>query len=403
MFEMHVVLRWCVAAAGMAGSCLLPPAAARAQAASTAASAPAQAVSRQRGTVKAISGSTLTLTTDDGHEMAVAVTPNAKILQLAPGSTDLKSAQPIALEDVTVADRVLVIGAAGSDGSSFQAGRVILMKSTDIAAKHAREEADWQRRGSGGIVTAVDAATGTISISARARTIAVKTTASTIYRRYAGDSVKFEDAKLGTLAQIEPGDQVRVRGTRSADGGSLDADEIVSGRFENLSGTLTAVDASAGTVTLRDLATKKPMTVTLTANSAIHVLPPEAAAAALGAGARSPGSDSGSAGRPATQPGSSASTTPAGSAPTREGTHRSGGDFSLIVARLPQVSISDLHTGDAVLIVATPASSGSSTVTAITLVSGVQSLLSAAQGSAPAVTLSPWSLGQNGAEGAGAQ
>ncbi len=363
--------------------------------------APAQAASRQRGTVKAISASTLTLTTDDGREIAVTVTPNAKIMQLAPGSTDLKAAQPITLADVTVADRVLVVGAAGSDGSSFQAGRVILMKSTDIAAQHAREEADWLRRGAGGIVTAVDAASGTVSMSARARTVAVKTTSSTIFRRYAGDSVKFEDAKRGTLDQIQPGDQMRVRGARSGDGGSLEADEIVSGRFENLSGTLTAVDASAGTVMLRDLATKKPVTVTLTANSAIHNLPPSAAAALAGAqsGASESGSRSGTAGTSAATQRSS----DGAAAPGREGARRSGGDLSQMVARLPQIPLTDLHVGDAVLLVATPASPGSSTVTGITLVSGVQSLLSAAQGSAPAVTLSPWSLGQNGAEGAGSQ
>lgn len=331
MTDVHVVLRRCVAAVGLAGALSLSANAALAQAVPPAASAPAQAVFRQRGTVKGMAGSTLTLTTDDGHEMAVTVAPNAKIMQLAPGSTDLKAAQPIALGDVAVGDRVLVVGAAGADGSSFQAGRVILMKSTDIAAQHAREEADWQRHGSGGMVTAVDASSATLSMSARGRVVAVKTTPSTIFRRYAGDSVKFEDAKRGTLEQIQPGDQMRVRGTRSEDGATLAADEIVSGRFENLSGTLTAVDASAGTVTLRDLATKKPVTVSLTAKSAIHRLPPEAAAA-MAAGARPGASGFGqTATSAAAQHGSDGATAPA-SAPARDGAHRPGGDLSQVVA-----------------------------------------------------------------------
>lgn len=340
----------------------------------------------------------MTLTTDDGQQVAVAVTPTAKILQLPPGSTDLKSAQTISLGDVAVGDRVLVIGAAGATAGSFQAGRVILMRSTDIAAQHAREETDWQRRGFGGMVTAKDAATGTITMAARGKTVAVKTTASTVFRRYAGDSVKFEDAKRGTLEQIRPGDQMRVRGSRSADGGSIDAEEIVSGRFENVSGTLTAVDASAGTVSLQDLATKKPVTVSLTANSAIHSLPPGAAAAFAG-GARGGAREAGQAGAtPGQRPASSALPRTDG-----EGAHRvGGGDLSQMVARLPQLSISDLHVGDAVLIVGTPASPDNASVIAITLLSGVQSLLSAAQGNAPAVTLSPWSLGQNGAEAGGA-
>ena len=370
MTDVYVVLRRCVAVTGLTVSVFAG--AAWAQTVPPATSAPAQAAARQRGTVKAISASTLTLTTDDGHEIAVTV---------------------------TVGDRILVVGAAGADATTFQAGRVILMKSTDIAAQHAREEADWQRRGSGGIVTAVDAGTGTISMSVRGRAVAVKTTSTTIFRRYAGDSVKFEDAKRGTLDQIQSGDQMRVRGTRSADGSTLDADEVVSGRFENLSGTLTAVDVSAGTITLNDLATKKPVTVTLTQNSAIHRLPPGAATGFAG-GTRPASSGSGQTGTPAASP-----QPPEGTAtPGHQGARRAGGgDFSQMVARLPQMSVSDLQVGDAVLLVATPASPGSPTVTGITLVSGVQSLLSATQGSAPAVTLSPWSLGQTGIEGSGAQ
>src|SRR5579871_6819277 len=109
--------------------------------------APAAAATRQLGTVKAISGNSVTLATDGGSQVSVSVADGAKILQLAPGSTDLKSAQQIALTDVAVGDRVLVTGKAGDDGG-FTASRVILMKSTDIAEKNAAEKADWQKRGS---------------------------------------------------------------------------------------------------------------------------------------------------------------------------------------------------------------------------------------------------------------
>ena len=34
---------------------------------------------------------------------------------------------------------------------------MILMKSSDIAQKHEAEQADWQKRGTGGMVSAVDA------------------------------------------------------------------------------------------------------------------------------------------------------------------------------------------------------------------------------------------------------
>jgi hypothetical protein len=57
------------------------------------------------------------------------------------------------------------------------------------------------------------------------------------------------------------------------------------------------------------------------------------------------------------------------------------------------VSISDLNKGDAVLLVATQGSSDSGP-TAITLLAGVEPILSAAPGGARASTiLSPWNLG----------
>jgi len=82
--------------------------------AQTPAASPAAA--RQIGTVKAMTGNSLTLTTDAGQEVAVSVADGARILQLAPGSTDLKTAQTITLADIAAGDRVLVSGKAGDGG-----------------------------------------------------------------------------------------------------------------------------------------------------------------------------------------------------------------------------------------------------------------------------------------------
>jgi len=51
---------------------------------------------RQIGTVKSVSGSILTLADAAGQTYTVTVVETARVLQLAPGSTDLKSAQVIA-------------------------------------------------------------------------------------------------------------------------------------------------------------------------------------------------------------------------------------------------------------------------------------------------------------------
>lgn len=365
-----------------------------AQAASSAAAA------RQIGTVKAISGGSLTLAADGGAQVTVSVAEGARVLQLAPGSTDLKSAQQITLGDIAVGDRVLVTGKAGDDGS-LTATRVVLMKSSDIAQKNEAEKTDWQRRGLGGLVSSVNGST--ITISAGAKKIQVETASTTKFRRYGADSVKFEDAKPGTLDQIRPGDQLRVRGNKSEDGSSIQAEEIVSGSFKNLAGTVATLNASGGVLTLKDLATKKTMTVSVTANSDLRKLPPEMAAR-FAARAR---------GRAAGE-GNGGGTPPAGRAPVQAGPEReggaaggaarsAGGDLSQMLSRLPTGSLSDLKPGDAVMIVASEPTPGSVNVTAVTMLSGVEPILAATPNGSAAMTLSPWNMGggAGASEGAG--
>jgi co-chaperonin GroES (HSP10) len=357
------------------------------------AQAPA-AAARQLGTVTTIAGNSLTLKTDAGQIVTVSVAEGVHILQLAPGSTDLKTAQAIALKDIAVGDRVLVNGKAGEDAGSFAASRVILMKSSDIAQKHEAEQADWQKRGTGGIVSAVDAGTGMLTVAVGARKVAVTTSSSTQFRRYAGDSVKFEDAKPGTLAQIQVGDQLRVLGTKSEDGSSIPAEVVVSGSFKNLAGLIASIDAANGTLTLKDLATKKTVTVTITANSNVRTLPPQAAAM-FAARAKS-----GSAGGASPQPAGQSETS--GGGRQGGGGRTAGGDLSQLVSRLPNKTIADLKVGDAVMIVASQPDANSATVTAVTLLSGVEPILAATPG-APSMTLSPWNIGGEAPEGGGGQ
>jgi co-chaperonin GroES (HSP10) len=410
MMEMRSIVR----AASLA-VVLLPFSGAASLEATAVAQAPAAAPARQIGTVKSISGNSLTLATDGGAQVTATVADGARVLQLAPGSTDLKSATQITLGDVAVGDRVLITGKSEDDGS-FAATRVILMKSTDIAQKNETEKQDWQRRGSGGIVSAVNGST--LTVSSGARKIQVETAATTKFRRYAGDSVKFEDAKPGTLPQIQVGDQLRVRGNKSDDGSTIQAEEIVSGSFKNLSGTIATINAAGGTLTLKDLATKKMMTVSVTANSDIRKLPPEmaarfaarqrgegAAGGPAGAGANGAAARPQGAGAPGAAPG--AGPAAAGGPPRGAGMggpgRSAGGDLSQMLSRLPTESLSDLKAGDAVMIVASETAPGSDKVTAVTMLSGVEPILAATPSGSPAMTLSPWSVGGAAPEGGGGQ
>ena len=49
----------------------------------------------------------------------------------------------------------------------------------------------------------------------------------------------------------------------------------MTGSFRNVAGTLNSVDASAGTVNVQDLLSKKAVVVKVTPESQLHKLPPE--------------------------------------------------------------------------------------------------------------------------------
>ena len=312
----------------------------------------------QRGTVKTISGNTLTVATDAGPTVTIAVPDATKIVQEPVGSTDLKAATPSQFSQISVGDRVLAAVRAGDTPGSFTAREVVVMKSADIAQMQAAQQADWKARGAGGIVSAVDPAAGTITIASGAKKLVIDTSSKTVFKRFASDSVKYQDAKPGTLAQIQVKDQLQARGTKSADGLSMQAEEVVSGSFEDLSGQIITVDAAAGKITLKDLGTKKLMTVNVTANSDLRLMPMQAAMRFAaqsngGGGAGTGGADAG-------------------------GMRRSAGaDLSQMIARFPAISLADLHKGDAVMIVASAPAPGASTVTATTVLAGVDPILTA--------------------------
>src|SRR5260370_38415548 len=126
------------------------------------------------------------------------------------------------------------------------------MKHSDVEARQQHDREDWQKRGLGGLVHAVEPASGSITISISGfsgnKTVIVHTSKATVIRRYAPDSVKFDEARLTTLQEIKRGDQVRARGNRSDEGSELTADEMVYGTLRNVLGTISSGDPSADTL-----------------------------------------------------------------------------------------------------------------------------------------------------------
>src|SRR5438309_601455 len=227
---------------------------------------------RAIGTVTSVSGTTITIKTDTGSETTISVPESARVVRTQPGQRDLATATPVEVKDVQVGDRILVQGT--QSGSQVQATRVVVMARGDIAQKQQQEQQAWTR-GAGGIVMAVDPAAQTVTVSSLpGSSMVIHANPQTVIRRYSPTSVKFSDAQTSSLAEIQKGDQLRARGTRSADGKDFTADEIVSGSFRNVAGLITASDATAGTITVNDVLGKRTITLKISGDSQMRKLPP---------------------------------------------------------------------------------------------------------------------------------
>src|SRR5208282_3485399 len=240
-------------------------------------------VTKTVGVIKTIQAGSITISPEAGGEITATLTSTTKILRVTLGEKDLKNATPLQPQDLQPGDRVLVRGPSSPDADShtITALVVIVMTHADVTAKQQHDLEDWQKRGVDGVVTKLDPASGVITISPGRigvnKSIDVHVAQSTVLRRYAPGSVKFDDAKPAPLDQIKVGDQLRARGTRSPDGREVTAEEIVSGTFRNIAGTITAIDAANNSFTVKDLIAKTTVVVKVSADSQMKKLPAEMA------------------------------------------------------------------------------------------------------------------------------
>lgn len=325
----------------------------------------AQTPVRFLGTVTAISGNTLTVKSDTNGIHQVTVPDTAEIKRISPGQKDLSAAETIPFSTLATGDRVRVKLNPEATAGTEEALQIIAMKQTDLALKQQKDREDWQRRGVGGLVKSVDAAAGVIVLSSgsgtTAKTITVRTTKATTLKRYAPTSVRFDDAQVAPIDAIHEGDQLRARGTKNADGTEIAAEDVVSGSFRNIAGTIMSLDTSGATLVVKDLATKKPVTIHVTPDAQMRRLEDRMAQmlAMRLKGSANGGSQGGGGGQWAGRNGGQ------------------GGGFSdpqQLLNRAPVIQLSDLKKGDAVMLVSTE---GTADVTAITLLAGVEPLLEA--------------------------
>ena len=356
------------------------------------------------GTITAINGDTLTIKTDAGDVRQVGVPATAALKRVEPGQKDLSAAATIQLADLATGDRVLVRLDPNATGTDSQAAQIVSIKQADVAQRQQQEREDWQRNGVGGLVKNVDPAGGFIVVTSGAgatmKIVKVHVSSATVLKRYAPASVRYDLAQPAPIDRIQPGDQMRARGQKNADGTELEAKEVVSGSFRNISGTIASLDSAGSTFVVKDLVTKKQYTVHITPDAQMHALPEMMAhtvAARLKGAAPSTGGAAGTGAAGGQQRTSNGQSGGGGQWGSGQGRGQ-GGDMQQLLNHAPAIQFADLKKGEAVMLVST---ADASDVTAITLLTGVEPLLEAPEASRN--LLANWSMGSGGAGEAEAQ
>ena len=201
---------------------------------------------------------------DNTDAVNVKLTPETIFQRVAPGERDLKKAATMNMTDMALGDRVLVSFKPGTS----DALRILVMSATDITKRNEADRLDWTKRGVSGVVTAKTASTLTLKMGA---TVTVDD--KTAYRRYNSDSVKFADATISKLSEVNIGDQLRARGLKSEDGLKVTAEEVVFGTFVTKAGTITAINPETKELTVSEIGTNKSLVIKFTADSQIKKMP----------------------------------------------------------------------------------------------------------------------------------
>lgn len=347
------------------------------------------------GEVKSVSAGKIVLETKDGA-IEVALTDKTQYKRIPPENPILPAAVASSFDEIEVGDKLLVTGAVSEDKKSVPAKAVYLLSKSDIAQRNAKEQEKWRTRGISGQIKVINPQTKEIIVSVRGIagstdvTVTPKDNAKLL--RYAPGSVSYNEAQLSPFNDIKSGDMIRAYGEKSADGTMLKAEEVVTGAFQTIAGTITAINPEKNEVTINNIQTKKDVTITIGKNTVAKQFPAEMAQRmAMMQAMQASGMQSGQGGmrppqnnqaggqaqppsRPAGQEGQPAGQNRMG----QGGGMRGGGSIDDMLERFPNITVADLKVGDMVAVSSTKGTELQS-VTAIKLLSGVEPFLKTPQ------------------------
>ena len=380
------------------------PATAQDAAAAAAAKVPPRFVS-VIGTVEKVdaAGKVFGVKTDKGESTTVKFDDKTAFQRLPVGETDVKKATKIGSAEVGTGDRILA-RVRTEDPTGQPALTFYVTKQADIAQKQQKTREEWQTQSVAGAVKAIDPAAKQLTISVRGlagppRDVVLDATGSVDYLRFSPDTLKYEPS---TMASIQVGDQMRVLGQKNADVTEIKLEAAISGSFRTVPVQIKSIDAAAGTIAAIDLASKKPITISVKPETTMKRLDDQTAL--LMARRLNPGFQGGRGGQGGGGGAAPAGGQPAGAAPDgaagqgggRGGRGGRGGgaaaDPSRLLDQQPTIQLSDLKAGDPIVVTGT-AANDMSKLTAMTLISGVEPILRAAPQNGPDPLGGNWNFG----------
>jgi len=332
------------------------------------------------GEVTSVSTDKLVLQTKDGA-IDVVLSGKTEYKRVPPDNPTLKAAVASAFSDIGVGDKILVTGMVSADKKSLPAKAVYLMTKSDISQKQTKEQEKWRTRGITGKITSINPQTREFTVSVRNvmgnRDVILSTKDKAKFRRYSQDSVNYNEAKNSSFDEINVGDMIRALGDKSEDGATFKAEEIISGAFQTIGGTITAVNAEKGEITVNDIQTKKPVTIVVGKSTVLKQFPAEMAQR-MAQAQMMQASGGGNTMRPPTanQQGGQNNPQPQGQTnPTGQGGGmRGGGSLDDMLDRFPNINVADLKVGQMIAVSSTK-TTNLARVTAIKLLSGVEPFL----------------------------
>lgn len=349
--------------------------AAVAQTATQSSGQTASSQNRVVGEVTAVdaAGGVVRVKTDDGHTVTVNTDGRTALLRVRPGETRAENAEHISLADVKAGDRLFARGQLSEDGQTLNARQLVITSAAAITQAQGERNEDWRRRGIFGRITAVNSSAKEITVESRTREGAQVVTLSLAGNarllRYAPDSADAANATPVSFSDLKVGDQIRARGDRSQDGARFTAEEVIVGSFIRTGGAVTAINAAANELTIKNAQTGSTLTVKLGQRTTLRRIPAEVAAQlaqqrAQAEQARAQNGGGASQGQERRRGENNAQ-----GGGGQRGAGGGGRNFQQMMESWPAITLADLKKGDVVFVVAS-AGADASHATAVTVVTG---------------------------------